>query len=54
MILPVDVTVNQHLIPQLLDRPARIGQHLVKRAEGLWRSFDLAFVAQMQNTTDQQ
>ena len=52
MILPVDVSIGEHLIPQLLDRPAGVGQHTVKRAEGRWRSFNFGLVAQMQNTTD--
>ena len=54
MISAVDVTVREHLIPQLLDRPARISQHLVKRGKGRRRSFDFALVAKMQYAADQQ
>ena len=53
MISAVDVRVGEHLSPQVLDRPARIGQHMVQRTEGHWRSFDLALVAQVQDAADQ-
>ena len=40
MIPAVDVSIGEHLIPQLLDWPARIGQHMVKAGEGCRRSFN--------------
>ena len=44
MISAVDMTIGEHLSPQVLDRPARIGQHPVERGKGRWRSFDFALV----------
>jgi hypothetical protein len=53
MISAVDVAIGEHLVPQVLDRTARIGQHLVKRGKGRRRSFDFALVAQVQDAANQ-
>jgi hypothetical protein len=49
----VDVSARDHLSPQVLDRPARIGQHMFQRAEGRRHSFAFGFVAQVQYAADQ-